>query len=236
MVISPLLRGLLGLEVDSTARRLRFSPHVPAQWDEFEVQNLRVGKATLHLAYRRTNDAVTLEMKQESAEEWVMEFSPAISPRAKVVGVEINNRPVAYRLEANSSDQHVILRFPVLGGRNSVRVLVRDDFSLDVPTTLPPLGASSRNPRIVSEIWDARRDRLELEVAGLAGTEAEIGITGSAQISHVEGAELDTSHQGESKLRVKFPAADELIFVQRRVMIQFAATTAGATQEKGAGR
>jgi glycogen debranching enzyme len=232
MVINPLLRGLLGLEADSTTRRLRFSPHVPAHWDSFEVQTLRLGKAVLHLAYRRTSDAVTLELAREGTGEWTLEFSPALSPRAKVASVEINNRPAAYRVETNAADQHVVVRFPILGGRNSIRILVRDDFALDVPATLPPLGEPSRNLRIAAETWDARHDRLELEVVGPAGSEAEIGITGAAQVASVEGAELGTSPQGERKLRVKFPAESERVFVRRKLTIQFAAAGPGTTQKK----
>ena len=38
MVVNPLLRGLFGLEVDATARRLAFAPHVPADWTSFQIE------------------------------------------------------------------------------------------------------------------------------------------------------------------------------------------------------
>ena len=46
MVISPLLRGLFGLEADAGAHRLTFAPHVPADWTWFTLDNLHVGTAS----------------------------------------------------------------------------------------------------------------------------------------------------------------------------------------------
>src|SRR5215471_19933301 len=50
MVISPLLRGAFGLKVDAIGRTLTFVPH-PSGMPWFSIDNLRVGKDTLSLAY-----------------------------------------------------------------------------------------------------------------------------------------------------------------------------------------
>src|SRR2546427_7316364 len=42
MIVSPLLRGMLGLQIDALSHQLVFAPHVPAEWDSFRVDNLRV--------------------------------------------------------------------------------------------------------------------------------------------------------------------------------------------------
>ena len=44
MVISPLLRGLFGLQTDAGARRVTLAPHVPANWTRFTLDNVRVGQ------------------------------------------------------------------------------------------------------------------------------------------------------------------------------------------------
>ena len=56
MVISPLLRGLFGLEADAGARKLTFAPHVPADWTWFTLDNLRVGTDLLRVAYRKSRE------------------------------------------------------------------------------------------------------------------------------------------------------------------------------------
>src|SRR5437899_10662401 len=43
MVVSPILRGMLGLEVDAIHHTVRLTPHVPADWDRFSMENVHVG-------------------------------------------------------------------------------------------------------------------------------------------------------------------------------------------------
>ena len=43
MVISPLLRGMFGLQFDAQAHKLSFAPHVPADWKEFSIHQLAAG-------------------------------------------------------------------------------------------------------------------------------------------------------------------------------------------------
>ena len=221
MVISPLLRGLFGLESDATANRVTLAPHVPASWDWFEIQNLPVGSATLSLAYRKSRDEITLAIERRGSGDAVLEFAPAVSLRAKVLGVEMNGRPVAFRLQTSAVDQHVVVHFPVPGGPNTLRIRLQDDFALHVSANLPPLGGSSRNLKVVSRTWNTSRDRLEVEVAGLAGSEYEISLWGAEQIAGVEGAELVASGQGKGHLRVTFPATADGAYVRRKILIRF---------------
>jgi glycogen debranching enzyme len=43
MVVSPLVRGMLGLEVGGGGRSLTFAPQLPADWDRMAVRNVAVG-------------------------------------------------------------------------------------------------------------------------------------------------------------------------------------------------
>src|SRR5713226_7516927 len=43
MVISPLLRGLFGLQADAQNHQLTLSPHIPADWTSFAVRNVHLG-------------------------------------------------------------------------------------------------------------------------------------------------------------------------------------------------
>src|SRR5882724_1490294 len=81
MVVNPLLRGLLGLDVDAARHQVAFAPHVPAEWNSFSVSNLRMGKAELSLKYTRTADAITLESVRSGTGECTVDFTPAISLR-----------------------------------------------------------------------------------------------------------------------------------------------------------
>src|SRR5256886_1427489 len=97
MVVSPILRGMLGLETDAISRRLVFAPHVPADWTSFRVQNLLVGDSTVNLTYRKTAESITLEAKRTGTGDCTLEFAPALSLRTTILGAELNGRPVAVR-------------------------------------------------------------------------------------------------------------------------------------------
>src|SRR5262249_33097521 len=63
MVLSPLLRGLLGLETDDVGRRIIFSPHLPADWSSLRVHRVRVGNTSVEFSYQKTPEELTLEVE-----------------------------------------------------------------------------------------------------------------------------------------------------------------------------
>lgn len=112
MVASPLLRGLLGIEVDAPNHTVTFAPHVPADWTNFTVRNLHVGASTaLNLTYRKTAAGIDLEVMRVAAsgaadagDPITIDFRPAISPIAKVTAATLNGHAVAFRVLANDGD------------------------------------------------------------------------------------------------------------------------------------
>src|SRR5262249_18700288 len=112
MVVSPILRGLMGIEVDAGARQVKFNPHVPADWKSFAVRGLTVENVKLDFVYKRTADEITLEVLRAGTGDCTIDFAPAISPRAKILRAEVDGRTAATKLEQNDLDQHVVVRFP----------------------------------------------------------------------------------------------------------------------------
>jgi hypothetical protein len=108
MVISPILRGMLGLDVDAQTHAVTFAPHIPADWRSFSLDHLRMGATTLALSYQRTPGMITLEVKR-TGPDCTFDFNPAFSPRTQVVSVELNGRSLPFRVAASASDQHVAI-------------------------------------------------------------------------------------------------------------------------------
>ena len=65
MVVSPLLRGLLGLQSDAGARRIVFAPHLPADWQTAGVHGIPFLGTRVNLDIRR--DAQTLQLTHWSS-------------------------------------------------------------------------------------------------------------------------------------------------------------------------
>jgi hypothetical protein len=218
MVISPILRGLLGLQIDAEKRQVTFEPHVPADWTSAAIHNVRVGDANLSIDYRKTSDSIVLEAKRTGSGDCWIEFSPAVSLRAEVLGVELNGRPLAFKLQPNTNDQHVLVRFPVYGGPNSLVIRVKNDFGLALSSELPPLGSASRGLRVISESWNSGRNQLMLQVSGRAATRYELAVWNRAQVSAVDGATLTKA----GKLLIQMPGQTPDSYVSQSLTIHFA--------------
>jgi hypothetical protein len=216
MVVNPLVRGLLGLDVDAARHRVAFAPHVPAGWNSFSVSKLRVGEAELGLKYTRTSDAITLESTRTGAGDCTVDFTPAISLRAQVLGAELNGKTIQFHTQANSVDQHVAVSFPACAGPNKLVVRLRNDFGLSMDSRLPALGAVSEGLRVVSESWSAARDTLTLDVSGAAGQQYDLAVLNPGQIRAVDGAELVSG-----KLRIQFPAGEPGVYSRRSITMHF---------------
>lgn len=222
MVVSPMLRGLLGLEVDATSHQLRFAPHVPAEWTSFEVRNVHVAGATLDLKYQRTEEGLTLEMRRTGSGDCLLEFAPALSARAEVSSAEINGRPVSLRVERSREDQHVVLRFPVPGGRGTLRIRARNDFAYDVSSNLPQPGERNQGLRVLSESWGPKYQSLTVNVSGIPGKQYDLSLWNSGQIVSVEGGKFIRDESGQGRLRVELPGTDLYSYVHATISIHFA--------------
>src|SRR5882762_4734180 len=222
MVVSPLLRGMFGLQADATSGTLTFAPHVPADWTSFRIRSVRVGTEKLDLRYSKNPEGITLEVKASSDAPSLIDFQPVVSLRAKVVGAEFNGRRVPFLVESNSIDQHVIVRISVAGGSNSLKIRTRDDFGLSYSSGLPAIGATSEGLRIVSETWTAARDRLTLNATGLAGGRYVLNVWNGEQITAVEGARLVKAADGKTELILELPKKSGEPASYTAISIQFA--------------
>ena len=222
MVISPLLRGTLGLQADALHQRLGLSPHVPGDWTWWKAQHVRVGSGMFDLAYSSTADAISLSITSPGGTKGTtLDFAPAISRNARVLGAEVNGAKAQCAIERSATDQHVRIRVPLDKPSTTVRILVRDNFTLVVPSDLPMLGATSHNLKVVSESWTAENDAVVYELAGISGEQYVLGLRGSARIKNVEGADLVQTTSGPA-LQVRVPSG-EPEYRKVRITIHFGA-------------
>jgi glycogen debranching enzyme len=217
MVISPILRGMFGLQTDVEKRQIFLSPHVPADWTAFAIRNVRLDGVAVDFHSHKTADRMVLEMKRTGSGDCWVEFSPAFSLRTELVGIEMNGRPVPFKVQENGYDKHALVRFQLSGGPNTLVIHVRRDFGLSLSNELPVLGSTSRNLRVVSESWNSTRNQLTLEVSGLAQGRYELSVWNPGLISSVEGGVL--TKQG--KLQIQMPAGRPDSYVRQEISIHF---------------
>ena len=142
MVLTPLIRGLLGLDVDAPAGKLVIAPHLPPDWDSVRVAHVPFGRSTVDIAIRRSGMRLVAELTRAGAARDPIDvvFSPAL-PLGASTSLPVDRTP---------GDVHA-----------TVRGTLRDHLTLDVPysggwSIVPPtmparIGERSRAPRVLSE-------------------------------------------------------------------------------------
>jgi glycogen debranching enzyme len=227
MVVSPLLRGLFGLQTDAGACRVTLAPHVPADWTWFTIDHVRAGSASLRMAYRKTAGDISLTITRSGSGSGncTLEFSPAVSPRAEILGAEMNGGRIPFQIKKSDVDQHVAVQLPISAGENTLNIRLRNDFGLSLSPTLPSLGSTSQGLRGLSESWTPSRDALTLDVAGAQGKQYELAMWNPSQVASVEGAELSRSNAESARINVTIPKSESDPYPRERIIIHFTSKT-----------
>jgi len=220
MVISPILRGMLGLDSDSINSTLRLAPHLPADWDSVAIDNLSCG-STLNVTYRRSVGSVVLNLSHVGAGNCTLEFSPEISPRTQVTSVDLDGRKTPFQIARSSTDQHVAVKFPVPHGNSTLRIQLKNDFDLSFTNALPPLGSSSQDLRVLTQNWNTSYTQLTLAVEGLPGHRYGLSVRNPSQIASATGGTLVRADNGKSELAIVFPASNSETYVHQEIIVNF---------------
>jgi glycogen debranching enzyme len=218
MVVSPLLKGMLGLEKDATKKSLRFAPHVPADWTNFKINNVRVGGSVVNLSYQKTLGEITLEVTRTGG-ECALNFEPALANSVLEVRVDVNGRPQSFDQQISSEHHHLKINFALKEGKNIVRIRMPNDFGLSYVFRLPELGSESSDLRVLSEEMGDATTPMELITAGRAGATYDLAVWNPALIDSVRGAELVKDASGGAKLRIHFEAKAGENYPHQRVVI-----------------
>jgi glycogen debranching enzyme len=190
MVVSPMLRGLLGLQFDAQTHVLSFAPHIPADWKDFSIQRVAAGGGTVNFHVSRSSESLTLIAERKGSSEVKLDFRPAVSLRAEILSATLNGRPVKFKVERHGGDQHVVVEAELTAETNTLNIRTRNDFAITYSSQLPSLGSKSQGLRILSETWSASHDALTLATDGMPGQTYTLEIFGREQIQSVDGAKL----------------------------------------------
>jgi len=64
MVVTPVLRGMFGIEADGLNHRVKVTPRIPADWNQAEVKRLRVGESVVDVGYKREGATMQISLRQ----------------------------------------------------------------------------------------------------------------------------------------------------------------------------
>jgi hypothetical protein len=169
MVVSPVVRGMLGLDWSRSAAgvTLALRPQLPADWDTLAVRRIPAGAARVDLAFERTRGLRRFSFSTDAPAGAVrIVLAPAVPLDARVRAVTVNDRPVPFDIDRQGDSQFVRIQAGELAGRTTV--LVRLDEGTEVYRHIDrvPAGAANRGLRILRARADEATLGLLLEGVG----------------------------------------------------------------------
>jgi len=215
MVISPLLRGLAGLELNGLQGSIEFAPHLPADWPFLDADGIRMpsGKIGLHL--RRDRDSLELLVTNSGSKNIEVQFAPAYPLCAQVTSATLDGTAVQWKTERQLTDWHPRFTFAAHSGTTKLSLKHSRFFSYSVTLEPPRLAEPSSNLKVLSEKWSDNGRTLTLTLSGLAAHTYHVKLTGAEQLASAQGAERD----GDSTLLVTMPAGSAGKYVQKEVSL-----------------
>lgn len=174
MLLTPLVRGLLGWEGDAPGHRVTLAPHLPATWDSVVVRRLPVGAGRYTVRMTQSDSAFAAEIVRTTAGGVdSLDFSPALPLGAVVRQVTANGQPLTCTTRTTGSDVHANCRLG-LGARLAITVQHTPGWRVLLPVPDPAPGARSSGLKLLRQALAG--DTLVLEVEGLAGRTYQVGL------------------------------------------------------------
>jgi glycogen debranching enzyme len=136
------LRGLFGIEVRAAQNTLLLHPHMPAEWDEMSVENIRLPHATLALVLHHDAGSVDLEL-HNAGEPAEVEFSPEIPLGAEVTAAQCNGAKVTAGVTFRTQDTHAELKFTAAPGESRCHLRLAGGVSIVLPAPTAQSGDAS---------------------------------------------------------------------------------------------
>jgi len=227
MVITPTIRGLLGLEAGAGGKELRFEPQLPANWDQVEVRNVAVSNMRYDLNLSRVAGRLTITAKPAASNAGAapgkiqFTFAPALPLDAHVRAVTVQGRPVKFETSQTGDVQRAPVSFDV--GQESVEVVFSYDEGTDVyiEQQIPAPGTMNQGLRILRSRADAGGLHLVLE--GLSGRSYPLFVRSLQQLVETTGVRV-INRGANQELVVKFegpPHSDTDTYIRREVILPF---------------
>jgi len=220
MVLSPIVRGMLGISVDETTKTIHIAPQVPRDWNNFSIQHLSACGGEYNLSVHR--DQRTWSWKVTGGKnQCTLELALPVSRHARIMGASL-----PYKLQSEDNFKQIRLQLPLPqdgSGRGAspvnLDIDVIDDFGVAADEDLPPLGAASSNLKISRELWSADGRQLTIKVSGKGGRMYRLRAYG-ARMASIEGGELKQNPDGTQTIDITDLGKPDQ-YASRNVTIRF---------------
>jgi glycogen debranching enzyme len=207
MVVSPLVRGLLGIEPPDAGGQLRLAPQLPADWTHASAKGVLSGGSRLDIDVSRTPATLTMKIAAAAVPSPgsavpALLLAPAFPLDALIDRVLIDGKPTRPRIARVGDVQFAEVAAAPRTSAVTAQFFFRG--GSDVYQTTPASDSGSRNQglRILRSRADGGALRLLLE--GRAGRTYDLFLRTPRRTGMVQGATLLRQQAADAIIRVAF--------------------------------
>jgi hypothetical protein len=230
MTVTPLLRGLLGVEVEDAGTALSFAPQLPADWRFVSLRNIAAGNSLLDIGLTRETGRTIINLRRRTrakqqtgdarasdstAKTLRVRLAPALPLDARVRGVRLNGRAAKFGVSREGDVQRVEVAFDVGEG---AEVVILFEEGTDVYTTFEPPAPGARNESLRVLRSHAEPGALRLLLEGRGGRSYTLHLKTPFNAGNGEGFDATRVADDEYRLTVSFPSPTEG-YVRRELII-----------------
>jgi len=218
MVITPLIRGMLGARPDARPANLvlRLAPQLPASWDSLRVMNYRMGASKLTFDMKRTVSSFKIDVAKGDDEFLKLQLSPALPSLARITHVLANEKPVKFTTAVHGAA--TVCNFEAtMQRRLLIEISFRGGIEIDAPFIPAQAGDRARSLKVI-EVSAPANNRLVARLEGLQGRAYTIRARGELSVESVQGGVLRGEESGWRLFEVSFPASTNINAYQSRTV------------------
>lgn len=229
MVAAPLVRGLLGVEVEDEGRALRFAPQVPADWDWLAVRGVRAGNSQVSITLERTPAQTRIRVRRQPRPKpgetsspsgqtspppsetptrpapLRLVIAPAFPLDARVTAATVRGQPVKFDLVREGDVQRAVVTAPTPdGATDDTEIVFTHEAGTDVYPEIetPKAGARSEGLRVLRARAEGGALRLLLE--GRAGREYGLRVRTPKRLGAAPGVSVKREAGRDAILLIRF--------------------------------
>jgi glycogen debranching enzyme len=218
MVVTPLLRGLLGMDVGQGGRLLTLAPRLPATWDRFDAGQLPAGEGRYDLTLRRSPGRLVVRLARigtpGALERLVL--APAFPLDARVQDVTVNGRSARMQARRTGDVQQAEVSVASPAAVTEVVFRYAEGTDVHVEAEAPLPGQRSQGLRVLRA--RAEGGALQLVVEGRGGRTYTLRARSPHALGRAEGVTVRALGGLDHELQVRFDGAAE-DYVRRELTI-----------------
>ncbi|HLF85327.1 MAG TPA: hypothetical protein VI837_14230 [Blastocatellia bacterium] len=215
-IISPFIRGTMGLRGDEIKKQLTVAPHLPAAWDSVDVKRYRVGDRSFSISIRKTAGSMRATIEKSGDEAYDLVFAPALAPFTRIQSATIDGKPATFKIEESSQDLHVAINARI-NRKVEIEIKFSAGIEIDLPVHETEIGQRTSALKFLGV--DKGADQLKLAIEGAAGRSYRMRVRSGFGDLKVDGAKFVGDSGGWKEIEASFPDSATEAYIKKTIEI-----------------